>query len=257
MPEPEPVSYARRFFAKLRHETFRYAKQKLLTGASVGAMAVIVRLILGKLQVINVTSDQAREIWISLLILLGAYVLVFLGSFIVNLFRTPALLDQERAGEIALLKGERDGAIGKLQLVKPFVSPREYRKHNGESGLIITNPKYAAYDVQIPPVLIGSSGYTLYFDRILSQLHDWDREQFLESRLEHPTMPGCGGGELFTVMQHSETETVNFVIIYKDDKPTWYETESFITVDQRERFGLRVGHRNQNIIPAPVAASKT
>jgi hypothetical protein len=248
---PKAPSYARRVFTKAFRETAGFTYRKSLFGL---CMAVIVRLALWRFGLVNLAW---ANVWADVLIIVGSYAFVVLVSFVVNLFRAPALLDRERAGEIALLKVERDEAIAKLQLVRPFVSPREYRKHDGESGLIITNPKYAAYDVQIPPVLIGSSGYTLYFDRILSQLHEWDREQFLESRLEHPTMPGRDGGELFTVMQHSAIETVNFVIIYKDDKPTWYETESFIMVDQRERFGLRVGHRHQNIISAPVTESKT
>jgi hypothetical protein len=104
MPEPEPPSYARRFLAKLRRETSQYTKQKLLTGASVGTAAVVIRLALGKCEVIALTQDQTREIWINLLILLGAYALIFAGSFIVNLVRTPVLLDKDRADEIADLK---------------------------------------------------------------------------------------------------------------------------------------------------------
>jgi hypothetical protein len=102
---PEPPSYALRVSAKARSETARFTKHKLLTGACVAITALIVRLALWHFRQITTTW---AEILIGLLIVVSSFVVVALGSLIVNLFRAPALLDQERAAEIGTLTTERD-----------------------------------------------------------------------------------------------------------------------------------------------------
>ena len=97
MAEP---SYTRRLFAKAFHETARFTQHKLLTGAAVAIAAVIMRLALWRFHQITLTWAEVR---INLLIVAGSFVIVLLGSFIVNLFRAPALLDRERSEENAAL----------------------------------------------------------------------------------------------------------------------------------------------------------
>jgi hypothetical protein len=95
---PEPPSYARRFFAKAFHETTSFAHRKLLVSAF---MAVIVRLAFWRFAQTQATWEGVwHELWRDLLIVLGSYATVILGSLVVNLFRAPGLLDAEFQQEI-------------------------------------------------------------------------------------------------------------------------------------------------------------
>jgi hypothetical protein len=53
---------------------------------------------------------------------------------------------------------------------RPLVAPHEYAKHADQSGLIITNSGSAAFDVHVPSVSIGRSGYILRFPGSVTQL---------------------------------------------------------------------------------------
>lgn len=97
---PYPPSYAQRVRAKVGSETKRFTTHKLLTGASVAIISLSLRLILWRFQ--RITTTWA-ELGTGLLIIVGSFVIVVFGSAIVNLFRAPGLLDQDRANEIATL----------------------------------------------------------------------------------------------------------------------------------------------------------
>jgi hypothetical protein len=120
---PESPFYTNRFLAKSRRETSRFIKHRLLTGAAVAISAVIVRLALWRFH--HVTLSWA-EVWITLLTIVGSYGIVIAGAFIVNLFRAPALLDQERADEIAALTKENEAL--KHNQAGPEVSSQELRR---------------------------------------------------------------------------------------------------------------------------------
>ena len=94
---PEPPSYARRVFAKAFQETASFTHRKLLVSAF---MAVIVRLAFWRFTSQTTWNGVWHELWRDLLIIVGSYAAVILGSFIVNLFRAPALLDAESQQEI-------------------------------------------------------------------------------------------------------------------------------------------------------------
>jgi hypothetical protein len=93
-------SYARRVWAKARSETTRFIQHKLLTGACVAISVILVRVALWHYHRLPLTW---ADVWITLLTIVGSYGIVVLGAFVVNLFRAPGLLDNERAYEIAAL----------------------------------------------------------------------------------------------------------------------------------------------------------
>jgi hypothetical protein len=105
---PEPPSYARRFFTKAYRETADFSRHKLVVGPSVAITAIIVRLFLLRFHQLKLTWADA---WNDLLIIVGSYTTVLIMSFVVNLFRAPVLLVQDRANEITSL-------TGKLKLVE-------------------------------------------------------------------------------------------------------------------------------------------
>jgi len=97
MSEP---SYTRRLFAKALRETLRFTQHKLLTGAAVAIAAIIMRVALWHFDRITLTW---ADVWISLRIIAGSFVIVLLGAFIVNLFRAAPLLDRKRSVDNAAL----------------------------------------------------------------------------------------------------------------------------------------------------------
>jgi hypothetical protein len=113
----ERPSYAHQVRAKAHSETKRFVTHKLLTGACVAITGIILRLSLWHFQQITTTW---AELWTNLVIVVGSFLIVMLGSFIVNLFRAPALLDQGRADEIADL-------TGKLKLVESSQAQNEIK----------------------------------------------------------------------------------------------------------------------------------
>jgi hypothetical protein len=112
---PEPRSYARRFFARASRETAKFSRQKLIVGPCVAIIAITVRLLLLWFHHLKVTW---ADTWNDLIIVVSSYATVLLGSFFVNLFRAPGLLDQDRADEIA-------GLTGRLGLIELSQGPRE------------------------------------------------------------------------------------------------------------------------------------
>jgi hypothetical protein len=125
---PEPPSYLRRFVTRASHETALFTYRKLLIGFLMGLISRIALLRLGK-----VTITWA-DVWRDLLIFSGAYSAVVLVSFLLNLIRTPALLDRERADEIAALSKEND-TLKQKQTV-PEVSAQERRRRDFVSAEI-------------------------------------------------------------------------------------------------------------------------
>ena len=112
MAEP---SYTRRFLRKAFLETARFTQHKLLTGAAVAIAAIIVRLALWRFHRISLTW---ADVWISLLIIAGSFVIVLLAAFVVNLFRSPALLDRERSQENATIAERLRAAERNAELEK-------------------------------------------------------------------------------------------------------------------------------------------
>ena len=80
-------------------------------------MAVLVRLALWKFHKVKLTW---ADVWADLLIIVGSYAVVVLGTFVVNLFRAPVWLDNDRAKEIADL-------TAKLKLVEPLRGQKEIK----------------------------------------------------------------------------------------------------------------------------------
>ena len=93
----ESPSYLRRFITRASRETSVFTYRKLLVGLFMGLIGRVALLLFG-----NVRITWA-DVWRDLLIFFGSYVAVVLASFVWNLFRTPAILDKERADEIAAL----------------------------------------------------------------------------------------------------------------------------------------------------------
>jgi hypothetical protein len=103
---PEPPSYIRRVFAKAFQETASFTQRKLLVSAF---MAVIVRVAFWRFAQTQASWNGVwAEVWRDLLIIVGSYATVVLGSFVVNLFRAPSLLDAECQHEIGRLTSELD-----------------------------------------------------------------------------------------------------------------------------------------------------
>jgi hypothetical protein len=103
---PEPLSYNRRVFAKAFQETASFTQRKLSVSAF---MAVIVRVAFWRFAQTQATWNGVwAEVWRDLLIIVGSYTTVILGSFVVNLFRAPGLLDAECQQQISHLTSELD-----------------------------------------------------------------------------------------------------------------------------------------------------
>jgi hypothetical protein len=153
---PELPSYARRVRAKAHSETTRFIQHKLLTGVCVAISVIIVRLALWHFHRLTLTW---AEVWITLLTIVGSYGIVVAGAFIVNLFRAPVLLDNERAGEIRALaqrlketEKETDVAQQKIQTAVGFATIFQDGKRIEEQ--IITNQNahdFSAVSEQINP----------------------------------------------------------------------------------------------------------
>ena len=96
----ERSSYSRRWVTKAYSETRTFTGNKLLASA---LMSIIVQAALWKFGKIHLDwSDLGR----TLLIFAGSYVTAILGSFVVNFFRAPALLDGEYHQELIRLSLE-------------------------------------------------------------------------------------------------------------------------------------------------------
>ena len=136
----------------------------------------------------------------------------------------------------------------------PAVRPYEYGKDPQQHlcGLFVTNPGYAAFDVHIPPVRVGTSGYRLTFRETLTQLLERDHKRFISAWLEHETLPGRDGSQLFDTMKASQVEQLEFGIVYKDNSahPRWHRTNCSIERDvELVPGGLRVRYLNQEMLP--------
>ncbi len=118
------------------------------------------------------------------------------------------------------VKAERDTTVTKLisennQLKtqisgnRPFIAPRSYQRGgDARYGLTVTNSEYAGYDVHIPGVPIGNSGYTLHFDGIFSQLLH-NEEAFFPTWLHGAS--GISGDGLFEVMRQSNVGLISLL----------------------------------------------
>lgn len=107
MPEPESPSFTRRIVAKVISETTSFGKHKLLTGMCVAITALVERFGLARWRVHQITLSW-DELFTSTLIIIGAYITVFLGAFIVNACRAPVLVDKDRQAEVDGVRTERD-----------------------------------------------------------------------------------------------------------------------------------------------------
>jgi hypothetical protein len=97
---PKPSSYLRRWVAKACSETKAFTGSKLLVGAM---MSVIVQTALWKFGKLHLKWSDLGQ---TLTIFAGGYVTAVIGSFTVNLFRAPALLDRECQQAIKRLSQE-------------------------------------------------------------------------------------------------------------------------------------------------------
>jgi hypothetical protein len=132
--------------------------------------------------------------------------------------------------------------IAKFAEIRPRVVPTGYNKAEGrlQMGLYLRNSGYDALDVEVPPVSVGTSGYTLEFLGRLPQLGERTGIAFLEAWLNHATRPGLDGSQLHNVMCEAQLESVNFTIVYKDTDLQPKKTECVIERTNRERNGISV-----------------
>jgi pyrimidine deaminase RibD-like protein len=150
-------------------------------------------------------------------------------------------------------KAERDKSPStmesstKLPTYRPVVAPHGYGQQEYNSyGLFFGNDGYAAYDVSIPDVLIGSTMSKLTFDQKLTRLIDKDGKQFFEATIEHPDRPARDGGHLLREMVKARVHTVTVGIIYKDTDFRWYRSNCLIKREAGE-VGLSVSFVGQEI----------
>ena len=148
------------------------------------------------------------------------------------------------------IKAEKRSSPG-----RPSIAPSSYKQKDQSFGMTIVNSGYAAYDVHIPDVPVGDSGYVLQFAGIFSVMPHRD-QAFFETWLEnHLGLPGCDGGQLFEVMQQASVQAIEFGILSKDTEspPNCYRDKCSITCDNNaHRTGLVLRHIEQEIIPAPM-----
>jgi hypothetical protein len=139
---------------------------------------------------------------------------------------------------------------------RPCVIPAGYGKNKEQKsyssyGLFVRNPGYDALEVQIPDALVGISGYTLVFPERLSVFCERDHIRFIESFLEHETMPGLDGGQLHDVMRKASVELFSFGIYYQDTGFLWYRTNCVVERTNRARNGLEVRTISQELTAPP------
>jgi len=157
----------------------------------------------------------------------------------------------------AQVKRERDDAFARLELktglppYRPVVTPHGYGQQEYRSyGLFIANDGYAAYDVSIPDVPIGSTMSRLTFSQKLTRLIDKDGKQFFEATIEHLDRPARDGGHLLREMVKARVHTLSVGIIYKDTDFRWYRSNCLIKRDAGE-VGLSVSFVGQEMITSP------
>ena len=134
-----------------------------------------------------------------------------------------------------------------LPIHRPIVAPHSVEKREHTFGLTVTNPGYAAFDVHIPSVQVGASGYSLVFPETLPQLLERDHKRFVSAWLEHPTLPGRDGGALFDVMRMANVDLLKFAIVYKDAQTHWYRTNCILERNVNVAGGLTVGFVGQEL----------
>ena len=143
------------------------------------------------------------------------------------------------------------GSPTTLPPYRPVVAPHGYGQEEYKVyGLFLGNDGYAAYDVSIPAVLIGSTMSKLTFSRKLARLIDKDGKQFFEAAIEHPDRPARDGEHLFREMVKARVLTLNVGIVYKDTDFRWYRSNCLIKHEARE-VGLSVSFVSQELIPPP------
>jgi len=146
-------------------------------------------------------------------------------------------------------KETREKAVAEqLPEHRPRVIPSEYGRNpeRGSYGLYIVNPGYMALEVHIPTAAVASSGYMLVFPAKLTQFGERDHKRFMEAWLEHSTLPGRDGCELFNVMRAADTDSFALAICYKDLDSVWYKSNCRIERDVQS--GLRVIFLGQELL---------
>jgi hypothetical protein len=135
----------------------------------------------------------------------------------------------------------------------PRVAPHGYGPHPGQDGcgLIVTNPGYPAFNVHIPPVPLGPSQWKLIFPLRMAQLLERDHKCFFAAYLEHPTLPGRPGNDLFQVMRANSIDEFDVAIVYQDGEFRWYRSGCLIEREVEVVGGIRVSFVEQELIPEP------
>jgi hypothetical protein len=172
----EPPSYANRLRTKACRETTRFIQHKLLTGAAVAISAVIMRLALWSIHRVSLTWT---EVWINLFIIAGSYVIVFIGAFVVNLFRAPWLLDAERAQQIAVVAEKLEQRTGELA---SLTEKLEASNRQSQTGTTFAN---LIEDGKALELRMFTSQTGADFSPLGLQLNDWIK------RVEHALIE-CG-----------------------------------------------------------------
>src|SRR5207237_7571017 len=103
-----------------------------------------------------------------------------------------------------------------------------------------------ALEVHIPTVAVASSGYMLVFPAKLTQFGERDHKRFMEAWLEHSTLPGRDGCELFNVMRAADIDSFALAICYKDLDSVWYK--STCRIERDVQSGLRVLFLGQELL---------
>jgi len=202
----------------------------------------------------------------------GAVAILFVAYVVVALVQTPALLDFEVRGahkaqieqigrDLDRTAKERDEAKAALERAKaqrsdngPRVVPTKFDK-NPEyfRGLFIRNFGEPAYDVSIPPIMIGKCRATFDCKGERSMLTDSDGEAYYDVWIDEAGKPGRAGA-LFEVMQENRIPSVEFKIKYKDFEQQWYVTNGTFEVDVTAKSGIIVGHTGRSHLSDDEAA---
>jgi hypothetical protein len=125
-----------------------------------------------------------------------------------RLLLSPFMVYCQRDKEAKLAEIARDKAETQARSTPPNVGAQTYGTHPGQEGcgLIVSNPGYAARNVHIPTVPLGSTSYELEFPRWMGRLLIHDQNQLFRAWIKQPEQI-IDGLLLFDVMREHDVDS--------------------------------------------------
>jgi hypothetical protein len=168
-----------------------------------------------------------------------------------RLLISPFLVYRQRDKEAKLAEIAKDKAETKSRSTPPNVGAQKYGTYPGQEGcgLIVANPGYAARNVHIPTVPLGSTSYELEFPRWMGQLLIHDQNQLFRALIKQPEQT-IDGLLLFDLMGKHDIDDIPLAIKFQDAGDKWHQRKIYLKRNEVEG-SISVISGQQEPIPTP------